>query len=79
MRMRPVAGVDLPARQPVALAPGGYHLMLMDLKEPLVAGRSIALTLSFEDAAGVRTRRELQVEVRQAPPGGAAPAGGHQH
>lgn len=78
MRMRAVPGLDLPARRSVALAPGGYHLMLMDLKEPLVAGRSIALTLSFEDAAGTRTQRELQVEVLQAAPGGTQ-AGAHRH
>lgn len=78
MRMRAVPSLALPARQSVALAPGGYHLMLMDLKEPLVAGRSIPLTLSFEDAAGTRTRRELQVEVRQTA-GGAAQAGAHRH
>jgi len=82
MRMRAVAALELPARQSVALAPGGYHLMLMDLKEPLAAGRSIALTLRFEDAAGVRTQREVQVEVRQAPPGAGMGAGdmpAHSH
>lgn len=78
MRMRPIAGLDLPPGQSVQLAPGGYHVMLMDLKEPLAAGRSIPLTLRFEDAAGARTERTLQAEVRQAAPGGAhAPA--HQH
>lgn len=78
MRMRPVAALELPARQGVVLAPGGYHIMLMDLKEPLAAGRSIPLTLRFEDASGTRMQRELQVEVLQAPPGGAQP-GMHRH
>ena len=78
MRMRPIGALDLPPGQSVQLAPGGYHVMLMDLKEPLAAGRSVPLTLRFEDAAGARTERTLQAEVRQAAPGGAhAPA--HQH
>ncbi|MHA7599104.1 copper chaperone PCu(A)C [Alicycliphilus sp. T452] len=77
MRMRAIAALDLPPRQSVALAPGGYHVMLMDLKEPLAAGSAIALTLRFEDAAGTRTERTLQAEVRQAAPGGAGPA--HRH
>ncbi len=78
MRMRAVPALELPARQAVQLAPGGYHLMLMDLKEPLAAGRSIPLTLRFEDAAGARSERTLQVEVRQAGAPKAAP-GQHQH
>jgi len=78
MRMRAIPALELPPHQSVALSPGGYHVMLMDLKGPLAAGRTIPLTLRFEDAAGVRTERTLQVEVRQAAPGGAhAPA--HRH
>ena len=51
VRMRPVeGGIALPAGQPVALAPGGLHIMLMDLKAPLQAGQSFPLTLRFEHA-----------------------------
>jgi periplasmic copper chaperone A len=51
MRMRPVGdGVALPAGQPIALAPGGLHLMLMDLRTPLRAGQNFPLTLRFEHA-----------------------------
>jgi periplasmic copper chaperone A len=54
MKMRPVAGVDIPAGQPVTLAPGGYHIMLMGLAKPLTAGQSFPLTLTFAKA-GTRT------------------------
>ncbi len=50
MKMRAVGTLDLPAGRPVRLAPGGYHIMLFDLKKPLVAGGSVPLTLSIEDA-----------------------------
>lgn len=54
MKMRPVAGVDIPAGQPVTLAPGGLHIMLTGLNQPLKAGQSFPLTLTF-DKAGTRT------------------------
>jgi copper(I)-binding protein len=50
MKMRPLAGVDLPAGQPVTLKPGGTHIMLLGLSEPLQAGKSFPLTLHFEKA-----------------------------
>ncbi|MGE8319511.1 MAG: copper chaperone PCu(A)C [Comamonas sp.] len=75
MRMRPIAKLDLPARQPVQLTPGGFHIMLMQLKQPLTAGQSIPLTLTVEDAKGQRRERTIDVPVRAAT--AAAPAGGH--
>jgi copper(I)-binding protein len=50
MRMRPLAGVDLAPGQKVALKPGGTHIMLVGLKEPLRSGQSFPLTLHFEKA-----------------------------
>lgn len=50
MKMRVVEALDLPAGRPVKLAPGGYHVMLFDLKKPLVAGTKVPLTLIIEDA-----------------------------
>lgn len=77
MRMREVEAIELPAGQPVAMQPGGLHLMLMELKSPLKNGDRFPLTLKFEKAG------ELQVEVQvrtQAPGGAATPAGGvHKH
>ena len=49
MRMRAVEALDLPAGTPVRLAPGGYHVMLFDLKKPLVAGQKVPLTLVIEE------------------------------
>jgi copper(I)-binding protein len=54
MRMRPVeGGVALPQGQPVVLAPGGLHIMLMGLKAPLRPGDHVSLTLRFEHAAPI--------------------------
>lgn len=43
-------GLPLPAGQPVQLKPGGDHLMLMGLKQPLIAGEQVSITLTFEQA-----------------------------
>ena len=56
MRMRAVAALDLPAGKPVKLAPGGYHVMLFDLKKPLLAGQKVPLTLLIEES-GKRVRK----------------------
>ena len=46
-------GLPLPAGQAVALAPGGNHIMLMDVTAPLAAGDTVPLTLTFANAAPV--------------------------
>ncbi|MEP7112014.1 MAG: copper chaperone PCu(A)C [Ilumatobacteraceae bacterium] len=48
MEMRPVDRIIVPAGGTVALAPGGYHIMLMDLVQPLAVGSTMDVTLSFE-------------------------------
>lgn len=53
MKMRPVAALPVAPGQPVTLAPGGYHIMLMDLKQPLKEGDSFPITLSFAKAGQV--------------------------
>ncbi len=50
MRMRPVAAIDIPAGQPVMLKPGGLHIMLDGLNQPLREKQTFPLTLSFEKA-----------------------------
>lgn len=74
MTMRAVAVLELPAGQAVALKPGGYHLMLMDLSAPLLKGSTVALTLVLQDAKGGQRRLELKVPVAAAAPG-AMPVG----
>ncbi|MFZ9150462.1 MAG: copper chaperone PCu(A)C [Burkholderiales bacterium] len=64
MKMFPVDGVDLPAGKPVKLAPGGFHVMLMDLQKPLKAGDKVPLKLTFETANKKRETLDLNVEVR---------------
>ena len=77
MQMRAVdGGLDVPAGKPVALSPGDYHVMLMDLKLGLKANTTIPLTLVFKDAKGVETKTEVKVPVLLAPPGGTK---GHEH
>jgi len=69
MKMRALAnGLDLPAGQTVALKPGGYHVMLMDLKMPLAKETTIPLTLVFQDAKGVKSTLELKVPVSRTSP-----------
>ncbi len=61
MTMRPVeGGVEIPAGGKVELKPGGYHLMLMGLKQPAKEGESFPATLTFEKAGSVTV--EFQVE-----------------
>ena len=64
MRMLAVGVIDLPANRTVKLAPGGYHLMLLDLRRTLMAGERVPISLTFELAGGRRETMELDVEVR---------------
>ena len=52
MKMRAVDKLALPAGKPVDLKPGGYHVMLMDLKQPLKEGETVPVTLTFVDKDG---------------------------
>ena len=63
-------GLALPAGERVALEPGGTHLMLMGVTEPLVAGDTVAFTLTFESSPPL----ELTASVRQPPVAEPAPA-----
>jgi copper(I)-binding protein len=77
MRMRPLPkGLELPAGKAVQLKPGGYHLMLMDLRLPLQKDTTIPLTLTLRDSKGVQSTQELRVPVLSAAPAGQAE---HQH
>lgn len=63
MKMRQVPGLDLAAGRTLELKPGGYHVMLMDLKQPLKAGEVVPLTLVFEDAAKQRFSQVVNAPV----------------
>ncbi len=64
MRMRAVLAVDLPAGKTVSLEPGGYHVMLFDLKRSLQAGERIPIQLSIEDVDGRQMKLKIEADVR---------------
>src|SRR6185295_6391116 len=68
MTMRPLdKGLPIEPGKAVKLAPGGYHLMLMDLKGPLKQGEKVPLTLEFEKAGKVVLSLDVQSVGAQAP------------
>ncbi|MBR1142191.1 copper chaperone PCu(A)C [Bradyrhizobium sp. AUGA SZCCT0431] len=60
-------GLAIEPGKTVKLAPGGYHLMLMDLKGPLKQGDKVPLTLEFEKAGKVTLSLDVQGVGAQAP------------
>lgn len=64
MKMSAVDKLALPAGKAVDLKPGGYHVMLIDLKQPLKAGDTVPVTLTFEDKAGRKTTVEVKAPVK---------------
>jgi periplasmic copper chaperone A len=75
MRMRQIESIDVPAGGSVQLAPGGVHLMLIDLKEPLKQGQSFPLTLTFAKAGAMTIEVPIKAPAEMAP----MPMPGHQH
>jgi copper(I)-binding protein len=73
MRMRAVPALDLPAGKAVELKPGGFHLMLMDLKQQLKPGDNVPLTLVVEGKDGKRETLQIKAPVR------ALADGAHKH
>jgi copper(I)-binding protein len=71
-------GLDLPAGKAVDLKPGGFHIMLMDLKMPLTKDIAVPLTLTFQDATGKKTQQVVQIPVSTQAPAGQA-MGDHKH
>ena len=72
MRMNAVDRLAVPAGKAIELKPGGYHVMLMDLKRALKEGETVPVTLTFEDKAGKKQTVEVKAPVR-ALAAGAAP------
>lgn len=79
MRMRAAGAIELPVGKPFELKPGGYHLMLQDLRKPLDNGSTVPLTLVFRNAKGVETRMELRLPVAVQPPAGGGAMPDHKH
>jgi len=64
MKMGAVPSLDLPAGQAVELKPGGYHVMLMGLKQQLKAGDSVPLTLTIEGKGGRKETLQVTAPVK---------------
>ena len=77
MKMSSIASLALPAGKMVELRPGSYHVMLMDLKEPLKADSKLAMTLTFENDKGQKSDVQLSVPVRAM--NAQAPRQEHKH
>lgn len=78
MTMRAIPKLDLPAGKGVKLAPGGNHIMLMDLKQQMKKGDIVPITLKVEGTDKKVQTLEIKAEVRDL----AAPATmdhGHKH
>ena len=68
MTMRPLdKGLTIEPGKTVKLAPGGYHLMMFDLKGPLKQGEQVPVTLEFEKAGKVKVSLDVQGVGAQAP------------
>lgn len=78
MKMRAVPGLDVPAGKALDLKPGGYHVMLLDLKEQMKEGASVPVTLVFEGKDKKRETVEVKATVRPLA-GGAAKKEEHKH
>jgi len=68
MQMRPVERIDLPAGATTSLKPGGFHVMLIGLTQPLVPDQAVSLSLVFEDGSKAQVSapvRKLQMHMHQ--------------
>jgi periplasmic copper chaperone A len=82
MKMAEVkGGLELPAGQTVELKPGGYHIMLLDLKQALKVDSQVPVTLTFANAKGEQSKVELKMPVAARAPGSAPgkDMSGHKH
>ncbi|MDG4555153.1 MAG: copper chaperone PCu(A)C [Candidatus Competibacter sp.] len=72
MRMRQVEALEIPGGTTTVLEPGGIHIMLIDLKQPLRAGQNVPLTLEFEKAGALQVqvpiRRREEMQPSTTPP-----------
>jgi copper(I)-binding protein len=67
-KMRRLDALEIPAGQSIVLQPGGHHLMLLDLKQPLKAGERLKLTLVFEKAGEVTVEARIEAIGSGSPP-----------
>lgn len=63
MKMREVNSIDIKANGQAELKPGGYHIMLINLRQALKEGDAVPIALSFDDGS----RQQIEVPVRKVP------------
>jgi hypothetical protein len=79
MKMRAIPSLDLPAGKAVELKPGGFHVMLMDLKAQVKDGDTVPVTLVVEGKDGKRQSVELKVPARSSAASAMKHGEGHKH
>jgi len=77
MKMRQIPGLDLAAGRTMDLKPGGYHVMLMELKQQMKGGDVVPITLVFEDDAKKRFTQDIKAPVTALGGGNTAMPAGH--
>ena len=78
LKMRPVTVLELPAGRLVEMKPGGYHVMLMELKRPLAVGDKVRIDLRLETSDKRLITLPVDLDVATRAPASAAD-GGHKH
>ncbi len=79
MRMRAIPGLDLPAGKLVELKPGGYHVMLMDLKQQMKEGETVPMTLVIEGKDKKRSTVEVKATIKPLTAAAPAKMDHHKH
>lgn len=68
MKMRQVPAIDIKAKGEAVLRPGGFHVMMIDLKTPLKDGDKVAITLGFEDGSSKQIEALVKKPMPMAAP-----------
>ena len=76
-KMRHLMAIDLPAGKTVTFAPGGFHIMLINLNHPLKIGQEIELKLTFEKAGEKRIKVPIKMSSGMVNPGMHSKGDGH--
>ena len=79
MLMRAIPRLELPAGKPVDLSRGGYHIMLMELRQTLKPGQKVPLELKIEGADKKVRIVKMEAEVRDLTAGDSSGGGHHHH
>jgi copper(I)-binding protein len=69
MEMLPVTALPIAPGKPITFSPDGYHIMLTGLSQPLTAGQTFPVTLTFADGSKVTTSVTVQSMMAPAPAG----------